>query len=316
MDRTRLANYALLIFLGTVWGSSFLFIELSLTGFGPVTIAAIRIVGGATILGTALAFSGYQLPHDPKTWGMLFVMGMTGSVLPFFLINSGQVLITSSLAAIFISTVPIFTLVLAHFFTDDRITPAKAIGVTLGIVGVVLLVGPEALKGVTDNLLGQLMVMGGALGFAVTTVIARRLRRLPSLVTGSSVLFCAAIVTVPLAFLHEQPFAGDIGWRAILGVAGLSLFSTGLAFLALYRLLATAGPNFMSANNYLGTCVGVMWGVVLLGEPLTWWMILALAIILAGVALATYGASAAGRAVSGERKGASPAESKAGVSRD
>lgn len=290
----RLFNYALLCFLGLVWGSSFLFIELALQSYSAIAIAAARIVGGGVVLGAALWLSRRSLPRDPRTWLLLLAMGVIGSAAPFFLINSGQAKITASLSAILIATVPIFTLVLAHFFTDDRITPSKAIGVALGMVGIGILFGPAAIEGLTDSLIGQLLVMSGAFCYAINSVIGRRLVGVAPLVSGACVLFCASVVTVPLALAFDRPLAVEPTWQAIVGLVGLSVFSTGLAFLALYRLLASAGPNFVSANNYLAACVGVTWGVVLLGDPLTWRMVLALALTLTGIAIATYGMSGRG----------------------
>ncbi len=290
----RLFNYALLCFLGTVWGSSFLFIELALQSYSPIAIAAARIAVGAVILVVAMWLSRHRLPRNLRSWLLLLVLAVVGTVLPFFLINDGQSRITSSLSAILIATVPIFTLVLAHFFTDDRITPAKAIGVVLGMIGIALLFGPAALEGLTDGLIGQLLVMSGAFCYAVNSVIARRLRGVAPMVSGALVLFFASVISVPLALGFDRPLAVEPTWQAVVGLVGLGVFSTGLAFLALYRLLATAGPNFVSANNYLAACVGVTWGVVLLGEPLTWRMVIALAMTLVGIAIATYGSAAHG----------------------
>jgi drug/metabolite transporter (DMT)-like permease len=290
----RLLNYALLCFLGLVWGSSFLFIELALQSYSAIAIAAVRITEGAIILCGALWLSRHSLPRTLRPWLLLLVLAVIGTVLPFFLINYGQSRITSSLSAILIATVPIFTLVLAHFFTDDRITPAKAIGVVLGMIGIGLLFGPAALEGLTDSVIGQLLVMAGAFCYAVNGVIARRLLGVAPMVSGAVILAFAALISVPLAFGFDRPLAIEPTWQSVVGLIGLGVFSTGLAFLALYRLLATAGPNFVSANNYLAACVGVTWGVVLLGEPLTWRMVVALAVTLIGIAIATYGTAAHG----------------------
>lgn len=290
----RLLNYSLLIFLALVWGSAFLFAELALRHYAPITIAAVRIVFGTVILVGALLLSRRALPSDPKTWLLLLTLAVVGTVAPFFLINWGQSKINSSLTAILIATTPIFTLVLAHFFTDDRITPAKAVGVAMGMVGIALLFGPTAVEGLTDSVVGQLLVMSGALCYAINAVVARRLLKVAPLVSGAGVLICASVLSVPLALSFGRPFAVTPDWLAVGGLAALGVFSTGLAFLAMYRILATAGPNFLANVNYLGACVGVTWGVLLLGEPLTWWMIAALAITLSGIATATYGAAARG----------------------
>jgi drug/metabolite transporter (DMT)-like permease len=285
----RARNIALLLLLGAIWGSSFLFVNLSLRGFTPVTLAALRCVLGALFLLAVTAAMGLRLPRAPRVWAIFAALGLFSSALPFLLINAGQTRIPASVAAILISAVPLFVLLLAHVFTDDRIRPYKAAGVAIGFGGIVLLVGPAALEGLTRGLVGQLFVLAATFCFAMTTVGARRF------VTGVSPVvssFCslamASAFTVPLALIFDEAGAQQPGWDSLIGLAGLGFLSTGVAYIVYYRLTATAGPNFVAMNNYIAPSIGVAWGMLLLGERPGWHAFAALAVILVGVAIATW----------------------------
>ena len=281
-------NFALLLLMGLTWGSSFLFVEVALDSVTPVTLAAGRIVLGATILALAARLLGQQVPGDWKTLRIYFLLGMTSHAAPFSLIAMGQAFIDSSLAAILISSVPLFTLMMAHFYTvDDRITPAKAIGVLMGFGGIVLLIGPAALAGLGHGFWGKVMVIGAAFCFALTTLIARQTRHVPPVMSGACSLFSAALWIVPASLLFDRPWTLTPTAMSIWAIVALALFSTSLGMLAFFRLTQSAGPNFISLNNYISPVVAVLWGVTLLGERLSWTAIVAMLIILAGIAVST-----------------------------
>lgn len=283
----RPADYLTLVLLALIWGSSFLFIELGLRSLTPITLTASRITLGAIVLVSAARIMGHKIPRDAWHWRHFFLLGLFGHVLPFSLISTGQVHIDSGLAAVLIATVPLLTLPLAHVFTDDKINARKLIGVLLGFAGIVLLIGPEALAGLSGHFWGQLMIVGAALCFSIAMVIARRIRDVPSLVASAASVVCSTVMIVTLAFIVETPLALQPAMISILGILPLGVFSTGLAMLLYFRLNATAGPNFVAANNYIAPAIGVTLGVVLLGEPFTWRAVAAFVVILAGIVIAT-----------------------------
>jgi len=283
----RPIDFGTLVLLGFIWGSSFMFIELGLRSMTPISLAASRIAIGAAILLTAAHAMGHPFPRDLRHWRYFLMMGFLGHVVPFSLINAGQVAIDSGLAAILIATVPLITLPLAHAFTDDRINARKAIGVTLGFGGIVILVGPEALGGLGARFWGQLMIVGAAICFGITLVLARRIKDVHPLVASAASLSCSTVMTVILAFVVETPLSLSPGAASLLGIVLLGVFSTGAAMLIYFHLNSTVGPNFVAANNYIAPGVGVIWGVMLLGEPFTWRMVGAFVVILAGIAVAT-----------------------------
>jgi drug/metabolite transporter (DMT)-like permease len=285
----RADDYALLVLLGFVFGSTYLFISLGLQTIPPVTLAAARALLGALALLALTLMFGHAIPRDARSWRAFALIGFFGGALPFTMMSFAQQRIESSLASIIITSMPLFTLALAHVFTDDRASPRKFTGVLIGFGGILLLLGPAALRGQGSSVLGQLLYVGVAISYAVMGVIIRRLGAGAG--TALSRTACsngiAAVMLVPVAFLLEQPLAVSPSLNSLLGVLGLGLLSSTLGQFLVFRLNATAGPNFTSANNYMGPPVGILWGVLLLGEEITWLRIAAMLVIFAGIAFAT-----------------------------
>ncbi len=282
-------DYALLLLLSLVFGSTYLFISLGLQTIPPLTLAALRGVLGFVALAALTLMFGHEVPRDARSWRAFLLIGFFGGALPFVMMSYAQQRIDSSLASIIITSMPLFTLTLAHFFTDDRASPRKFAGVTIGFVGILLLLGPAAMQGQSSSVVGQLLYVGAALSYAVMGVLIRRLGAGAG--TALSRTACsngvATAMLVPLAFLFEQPLAISPSLNSILGVLGLGLISSTLGQFLVFRLNATAGPNFTSANNYMGPPVGIMWGVLLLGEEITWLRVAAMLVIFLGIAFAT-----------------------------
>jgi drug/metabolite transporter (DMT)-like permease len=232
---------------------------------------------------------GHEIPRDARSWRAFVWLGFFGGALPFTLMSFAQQRIESSLASIIITSMPLFTLALAHLFTDDRASRRKLAGVLIGFLGILLLLGPAALRGQSSSLVGQLLYIGVALSYSVFGILIRRLGAGAG--TALSRTACsngtATLMLVPLAFLLEQPLAVAPSLNSVIGVLGLGLLSSTLGQFLVFRLSATAGPNFATANNYMGPPVGIMWGVLLLGEEIGWLRIAAMLVIFAGIAFAT-----------------------------
>ena len=286
----RPVDYLLLLLLSAIWGSSFLFIKLAVATIPPMTLVAARLVLAALALLVFLAATGRRLPRDPGIWRGFLVVGVIGNVVPFFLINWGEVTVDSSLAAIVLAVMPLATVVLAHIFTaDERLTPMKGLGVAVGFGGIVALVGPDALTGFGREVVSQLAIAGAACCYAATTVFVRRSRLvdLPPAVNTAGMLVTAAVVAVPLALVADRPWELPMpATGSLLALVVLALLCTSAAFLILFRLLATTGATFVSLLNYLAPVFGVFWGALLLGESLGLDTLGALALIMIGLALA------------------------------
>jgi len=284
--RMTVTEWTLLVVLSLLWGSVFLLIEFALDGFGPFTLVLGRVGLGAVAIVAYVYVSGARLPAIGPVWHQFLVMGALNNVVPFSLIAWGQVAIDSGVAAILNATSPLYSVVLAHFLTaDERITAPKAIGVTIGFAGVVVMVGPSALAGLAAEGFGQLAVLGATLSYALAAIYGRRLKGVPPTVSAAGMLITATVMMAPLAIVFERPWTMSPGGVAWIAVVTMAIFCTALAFLIYFRILATAGATNTLLVTFLFPLSALVLGVVVLGEQPQWTALLGMALILIGLAV-------------------------------
>jgi drug/metabolite transporter (DMT)-like permease len=282
-------HWLLLVALVAMWGSSFMFTKIAVSALPPETVVAGRLaIAGAGL--TALLFAlGKALPGGRRLWLFFLAMAVLGNALPFWLISWGQQRIDSGLAGILMAIMPLTTLVLAHFFVaGERLSPIRLAGFVLGFIGIVVLVGPDALLELEVGgtaLLSELAVLSGAVCYAINTIVARRRPDSNPLVAGAGVMLLASVIMVPLALAGGPPAISEIPGAAALAVAVLGIVSTALATVVYFKLVSAAGPTFLSLINYLIPLWAVVVGMVFLGETPEWRALGALALILSGIAL-------------------------------
>ncbi len=277
----------LLLFLATVWSSSFAVIKIGVETLPPITLAAVRVALAAMALYAFARTKGMRIPGDRRFWLLAFAIGFFGNGLPFILIGWGEQTIDSGLAAILMAVMPLATLFLVHLFSaDERMTPAKLAGLVIGFGGVVVLIGPEALKGLGGDAIRQIAVACGALCYAIATTVAKHMPRLHPAVSGTAVMVCGAAQTIVLAGIVEAPWQLSPSPASGLAAVYLGLFPTALATLIYFHLMQVRGALFISFNNYLIPGLGVLWGALFLGEHVSSQEMLALGLILTGIAVA------------------------------
>lgn len=282
-------NYLLLLGVGMIWGSQFLLNEIAITAFTPAVIAAGRTaIGFATLSILVLATSHTPPPERPRPglWRHYFLIGLFEATLPFTLVAWGQERVDSALAAILMGTVAIFAIILAAVFVKgERLRLGNALGVALGFAGVVVLIGPGALTGILGSVLGELAVLAGALSFAISLLLIKRLPAdIPVMVKARNILLCASLQIVPLTLVLERGATLDPAWPAMLAVLALGTLCAGVVYVLFVALIDRAGPTFASFSNFLVPLVGVLLGVLFLGERLEAADLMALALIILGLA--------------------------------
>ncbi len=277
----------LLVVLASLWSSSFAFIKVAVETVPPLSVAAGRLVLGSVIFLVVLRLRGLALPRDWSIWARFLLIGLFANALPFSLIAWGEQTIDSGLAAILMAVMPLTTLLLAHFFTwDEKLNAPRIAGMLLGFTGVAILIGPAALEGLGDQALRQTAVAGGAVCYAIATIMAKRLAPMPDTVNAACVVIAATVLLVPLSLAVDRPWTLSPPIEALGSIAYLGVFSTALAALVFFTLLRRTGATFVALNNFLIPSLGVMWGVVFLDEALSLQSLAALAIILCGIAVA------------------------------
>ncbi len=279
-------HWILLLALTAMWGSAFMFVKLGVATVPPATLAASRLALGAVLLYAVLRMRGLALPPPGRRWLPFTVLALVGNSAPFYLISWGQQFIDSALAGILMAVMPLTTLLLAHFcVAGERLTANRALGFSVGFAGIVVLMGPAALAGFGVNVTAQAAVLAGAVCYAANSVMSRRLIATDFLVASTAVLIVASLITVPLALLLDRPWTLAPGMGSTAAIVWLGIGPTALATLLYFRLIAAAGPTFMSLVNYLTPVVALLAGVTLLGEQPGTTAVAGLTLILFGIAL-------------------------------
>ncbi len=276
----------LLFALALLWGSSYLFIKIAVAEIPPLTLIALRVAGATVLLGLIMAARRERLPTDRMTWRKLFVQSILNSTGAWTVLAWGQQYVDAGLASVLNSTSPIFVFLLtALWFRHEPATPTRLAGALIGLAGVVLIVGIDVLKGLGESTLGQLACLLGAMMYAVAAIYGKRLGHLSPLTSATGTLLCATVVLVPLALVIDQPWSLRPSSGALAAVATLSIACTGIALIIYFRLLNTIGSIGTASQSYLRAGVGVVLGMLLLGEMLTLGIAVGIAAALFGVAL-------------------------------
>jgi drug/metabolite transporter (DMT)-like permease len=288
-QRMGAREWAMLIALSVLWGGSFFFVGVAVREVPPLSLVLARVGIAALALWAVLAVSGARMPVVPRLWAAFLGMGLLNNALPFALIVWGQQHIASGLAAILNATTPLFTVLVAHLLTaDERLTPAKAAGVAMGLLGVAVMLGTELLGGLGLGVAAQLACLTAALSYALAGVFGRRFRRMgvPPLASAAGQVTASSLILLPLALMVEQPWAlavpGAASWAAVLG---LGLLSTALAYVLYFRILAVAGATNLALVTFLVPVSAILLGAVVLGERLETRHFGGMALIGAGLAL-------------------------------
>ena len=289
MAARTLKDWGLLAALVALWDSNFMFVKLGVAQVPPATLVATRLVIGAAILVTVVRVLGYTFPRIGRAWMPYVVLAVVGNCMPFWFITWGQKSIDSALAGILMAIMPLTTVLLAHFFVvGERMTRNRVAGFVLGFLGIVVLMGPAALAGLGGSLfaiLAQLSVLAGALCYALNGVIIRVALKGDVMVASAAIIAIAAMVSVPVALVVDQPWRLEPDGSAILVLAWIGIGPTAIATLVHLKLIASAGPTFMSLINYCIPVVALAIGVAVLGEEPGANAYSGLVLILAGIAL-------------------------------
>lgn len=270
--RMNALDWCQLLFLSLLWGASFFYVAIALKELPPFTIVLLRVAIAAMILHLVVRVAGVRFPWDGKSWRAFFGMGLLNNAIPFCLIVWGQTHVASGLASILNATTPLFTVVVAHFLTaDERFSRNRLFGVLIGLLGVVMLMGPQAVSGLGGDVAGQFAIVGAAISYAFAGVFGRRFRRMgiPPMATATGQVTASSLLLLPIVVLVDRPWKlampGTEVWLAILGTA---LLSTALGYIVYFRLLASAGAVNLLLVTFLIPPSAIVLGVFLLGEHL------------------------------------------------
>jgi drug/metabolite transporter (DMT)-like permease len=286
-EAMTIRNWSAFLLLGLIWGTSFLWIKIGVRELEPFTLVGFRLLFGLLAMSIVILVRRPAFPRSRRTWFFLVLMGITNTALPFVLITWGEVSVDSAVASVLNSSMPLFTLVIAHFFlADERMTLPRVLGLALGFCGILLLFSRDLQRGTSQGILGQLAILAAALSYAVSSVYARRtLKEVSTLVQAFIPLVVADSLMWLGAFSLERPFhipQLPLTWVA---VAWLGVLGSAAAYLLYYFLLHRVGSTRTSLVTYVFPVVGVAAGVLFLDEQLDWHLALGALLIVAGIVI-------------------------------
>lgn len=281
--RTELSFLALLALL---WGSSYLFIKVAVAEIPPVTLIALRVLGAAIFLLFVMGARSEKLPRDPRTWRMLLMQSVFNSIGAWTVLAWGQQYVESGLASVLNSTSPIFVFLITALVTrHEALSGRKLTGAGLGLMGVTLIVGVDVLRGLGDQVAGQVACLIGAALYDGAAIYGKQFGHISATATATGTMIWATVVLVPLALVLDRPWTLAPSLAALAATSILSILCTGVALLIYFRLVRTLGSMGVASQSYLRAGIGVLLGIVFLGETFTLPVVAGLCAAIAGVAL-------------------------------
>ena len=263
-------NWALLLFLGAIWGGSFFFARIAVAEIPPLTLVLFRVAIAAMALHLYLGFRGPSFRLALPYAASFFVLALLNNVIPFSLIFAGQTELGAGLASVLNATTPFWTVLVANMVTsDEKLSWNKVAGILLGIAGTAVMIGPGLLAGIGGPVWAKFALVGASLSYAFAVIFAKRFRALPPTVIATGQLTASTIMMIPVVLAMTggaNLFAASP--HVWLAVFSLALLSTAFAYILFFNIIASAGATNASLVTLVVPVSAILLGAVFLGERL------------------------------------------------
>ena len=283
MRQPKLLDYILLVLLALIWASAFFNIKIATYSFGPVTIAFLRVFFGAIPVLLLCYYKDIKIEAFSKDWYWFALIGFINLVAPFFLIAYGIKSVQSNLAAILMSTTPLSSTVLGHFYTkNEKFNFIKTFGILIGFSGILYLFSDNLLID-ENNFVSALLILLGSTCYVIGGVLTLKISEKKNENVTGSILIWATIILIPLVSFIEQPWNVSPRLDSTISVIYLGLVSTGLAWLLRFRILVNNGLIFQSQVSYLIPIFGTILSYIFLKELITTKVLISLIAVSVGI---------------------------------
>jgi len=283
MKKPKLLDYLLLVILALIWASAFFNIKIATYSFGPVTIAFLRVFFGAIPVLLLCYYKDIKIEAFSKDWHWFAMIGFINLVAPFFLIAYGVKSVQSNLAAILMSTTPLSSTILGHFYTkNEKFNFIKTVGILIGFSGIIFLFSDNLLID-ENNFSSALLILLGSTCYVIGGVLTLKISKKKNENVTGSILIWAAIILIPLMSFIEQPWNLNPRLDSTISVIYLGLVSTGVAWLLRFRILVNNGLIFQSQVSYLIPIFGTILSYIFLREIITAKILVSLCAVVIGI---------------------------------
>jgi drug/metabolite transporter (DMT)-like permease len=283
MRQPKLLDYLLLALLALIWASAFFNIKIATYSFGPVTIAFLRVFFGAIPVLLLCYYKNIKIEAFSKDWYWFAIIGFINLVAPFFLIAYGVKSVQSNLAAILMSTTPLSSTILGHFYTkNEKFNFLKTFGILIGFSGILYLFSDNLLID-DNNFISALLILLGSTCYVIGGVLTLKISKKKNENVTGSILIWAVIILIPLVAFIEQPWKITPRLDSTISVIYLGLVSTGIAWLLRFRILVNNGLIFQSQVSYLIPIFGTILSYIFLKELITTKVLISLIAVCVGI---------------------------------
>ena len=283
MKQPTLFDYLLLTLLALIWASAFFNIKIATYSFGPITIAFLRVFFGAIPVLLLCYFKNIKIEAFSKDWYWFALIGFINLVAPFFLIAYGIKSVQSNLAAILMSTTPLSSTILGHFYLkNEKFNFIKTFGILIGFSGILYLFSDNLLID-ENNFISALLILLGSTCYVIGGVLTLQISKKKNENVTGSILIWAVIILIPMVILIEQPWNITPRLDSVVSVIYLGLVSTGIAWLLRFRILVKNGLIFQSQVSYLIPIFGTILSFIFLREIITIKVLISLIAVIVGI---------------------------------
>ena len=283
MRQAKITDYLLLILLALIWASAFFNIKIATYSYGPVTIAFLRVFFGAIPVLLLCYYKNIKIEAFSKDWHWFAMIGFINLVAPFYLIAYGVQSVQSNLAAILMSTTPLSSTVLGHFYTtNEKFNFIKTFGILIGFSGILYLFSDNLLID-ENNFISALLILLGSTCYVIGGVLTLKISKKKNENVTGSILIWATIILIPLVSFIEQPWNLTPRLDSTISVIYLGLVSTGIAWLLRFRILVNNGLIFQSQVSYLIPIFGTILSYIFLKELITTKILISLIAVSVGI---------------------------------
>ena len=283
MKKANITDYFLLTILSLIWASAFFNIKIATESFGPITIAFLRVFFGSIPVLILCFYKKITIEAFSKDWYWFMLIGLINLVIPFFLIAYGVKSVQSNLAAILMSTTPLSSTILGHFYTnDEKFNFVKTIGILIGFAGIVYLFSDNILID-ENNFLSAILILLGSTCYVIGGVLTLKISKKRNENVTGSILIWATLILLPLTCILELPSQKIPSLNSSVSVIYLGVVPTGIAWLLRFRILKKNGLIFQSQVSYLIPIFGIILGYVFLKELITYKVLISLIAVVIGI---------------------------------
>ena len=283
MRQPKLIDYTLLVILALIWASAFFNIKIATESFGPITIAFLRVFFGSIPVLLLCFYKKIKIEAFSKDWYWFAIIGFVNLVLPFFLIAYGVKSVQSNLAAILMSTTPLSSTILGHFYTkNEKFNLVKTFGILIGFSGIIYLFSDNLLIN-DSNFISALLILLGSTCYVIGGVLTLKISKKKNENVTGSILIWAVLILIPFVYFIEKPWNSVPSIESTISVIYLGMISTGVAWLLRFKILKDNGLIFQSQVSYLIPIFGTILSYIFLKEIITPKVLLSLLAVVVGI---------------------------------